>query len=120
MNGRRGAVWHHDRLVGLISIECLNLLRPGTWSRDMAFFVGERDVPEQIRRSDWLAFARELGMPPRPLLDRVEDMATRMPAVAGAAGEAFAAAHGGARACERLDEAVRRRCRWTLESLRAR
>ena len=102
----------------LISIECLNLLRPGTWSRDMAFFIGERDVPERIRRSDWLTFARHLGMPPKRLLGRVEALATRLPAVARAAGEAFAAAHGGAPACERLDEAVRRRCLWTLESLR--
>ncbi len=101
----------------LISIECLNLLRPGTWSRDMAFFIGERDVPEQVRGSDWLAFARELGMPPRRLLARVEDMATRLPAIALAAGEAFAAVHGRAPACERLAEEVRRRCRWTLESL---
>ena len=104
----------------LISIECLNLLRPGTWSRDMAFSIGEHDVPEQIRRSDWLAFARELGMPPRRLLARVEETATRLPAVALAAGEAFAAAHGVAPACEQLADAVRRRCRWTLESLRER
>ncbi len=104
----------------LISIECLNLLRPGTWSRDMAFCIGERDVPEQVGRSDWLAFARELGMPPRRLLDRVEEMATSLPAVARAAREAFAQAHGDAPACERLDEAVRRRCRWTLETLRER
>ncbi len=102
----------------LISIESLNLPRPGTWARDMAFFIGERDAPEQIRRPDWLTFARHLRMPPRRLLGRVEEMATRMPAVARAAREAFATVHGGAPACERLDEAVRRRCRWTLESLR--
>ena len=104
----------------LISIEFLNLLRPGTWSRDMAFCIGERDVPAQVGRSDWLAFARELGMPPRRLLDRVEEMATSLPAVARAAREAFATVHGGAPACERLDEAIRRRCRWTLETLRER
>ena len=104
----------------LISIEFLNLLHPGTWSRELAFFVGEHDVPEQIGRPDWLAFARELGMPPRRLLGRVEEMATRLPAVARAAREAFATVHGGAPACERLDEAVRRRCRWTLETLRER
>ena len=102
----------------LISIEFLNLLRPGTWSRDMAFFIGERDEPERIRRSDWLAFARELGMPPRRLLVRVEEMATALPGVARAVREAFAHAHGNAPAYDRLDEAVHRRCRWTLESLR--
>ena len=107
-------------LYDLISIECLNLLRPGTWSRDLAFFIGEHDVPERVRRSDWLAFARELGMPPRRLLGRVEEMATSMPAVARAARETFAQAHGDSPACERIDEAVRRRCRWTLESLRER
>ena len=104
----------------LISIEFLNLLRPGTWSRDMAFCIGERDVPAQVGRSDWLAFARALGMPPRRLLDRVEEMATSLPAVARAAREAFATVHGGAPACERLDEAIHRRCRWTLGTLSGR
>jgi len=104
----------------LISIEFLNLLRPGTWSRDMAFFIGEHDEPERISRSDWLAFARELGMPPRRLLVRVEEMATGLPGVARATREAFAQAHADAQAYDQLEEAVRRRCRWTLESLRER
>lgn len=101
----------------LISIEFLNLLRPGTWARDMAFFIGERDEPERITRSDWLGFARELGMPPRRLLDRVGELATEMPGVAHAAREAFAHARGDTPAYDRLEEAVRRRCRWTLDSL---
>ncbi len=42
----------------LISIEFLNLLRPGTWARDMAFAIGEHHEPERITRSDWLTFAR--------------------------------------------------------------
>ena len=104
----------------LISIEFLNLLRPGTWARDIAFFVGDHHEPERITRSDWLAFARELGMPPKRLLDRVGELATVLPGVAGAAREAFAQVHGDAQAYDRLQEAVRGRCRWTLDSLGAR
>ena len=104
----------------LISIEFLNLLRPGTWSRDMAFSIGERDEPERIGRSDWLSFARELGMPPKRLLDRLGELASEMPAVARAARGAFAQTHGDAPAYDRLEEAVHRRCRWTLESLQER
>ena len=104
----------------LISIEFLNLLRPGTWARDIAFFVGDHHEPERITRSDWLAFARELGMPPKRLLDRVGELATVLPGVAGAAREAFAQVHGDAQAYDRLQEAVRGRCRWTLDALGAR
>ena len=104
----------------VISIEFLNLLRPGTWARDMAFSIGGHHEPERITRSDWLAFARELGMPPRRLLDRVGELATTLPRVAGAARAAFAHVHGDAQAYDRLEEAVRGRCRWTLESLRER
>lgn len=104
----------------LISIEFLNLLRPGTWARDMALSIGEHHEPERITRSDWLSFARELGMPPRRLLVRVEAMANEMPAIARVAREAFAQVHGDAPAYDRLEEAVRRRCGWTLESLRER
>ena len=102
----------------LISIEFLNLLRPGTWFRDMAFSIGEHHEPERITRSDWLSFARELGMPPRRLLDRVAELATDLPDIAQAARGAFAHIHGDAPAYDRIEEAVRRRCRWTLESLR--
>ena len=101
----------------LISIEFLNLLRRGTWSRDMAFYIGEHDEPERITRTDWLSFARELGMPPRRLLDRVGELATALPGVAGAARAAFAQVHGDTQAYDRLEEAISRRCRWTLESL---
>ena len=104
----------------LISIEFLNLVRPGTWARDMACAIGEHHEPERITRSDWLVFARELGMPPKRLLDRVRELTTVLPGVAGAAREAFAQAHGDAQAHDRLEEAVRRRCRWTLDSLCAR
>ena len=102
----------------LISIECLNLLRPGIWSREMAFSIGEHHEPERITRSDWLSFARELGMPPRRLLDRVRELASELPGIAKTAREAFAHVHGDAPANDRLEEAVRRRCRWTLDSLR--
>ena len=104
----------------LISIEFLNLLRPGTWARDMAFSIGEHHEPERITRSDWQTFARELGMPPRRLLDRVGELASDMPCLARAARETFAQVQGDAQAYDRLEEAVRRRCRWTLESLDAR
>lgn len=82
--------------------------------------IGEHHEPERITRSDWQTFARELGMPPRRLLDRVGELATALPAVAEAAREAFAQAHGDAQAYDRLEEAVRGRCRWTLESLHER
>ena len=87
----------------VISIEFLNLLRPGTWARDLAFSIGEHHEPERITPSDWLAFARELGMPPRRLLDRVGELATALPGAAGAAREAFAQAHGDAQAHDQLE-----------------
>ena len=91
----------------LISIECLNLLRPGIWSREMAFSIGEHHEPERITRS-----------PPRRLLDRVRELASELPGIARTAREAFAHVHGDTPTYDRLEEAVRRRCRWTLDSLR--
>lgn len=104
----------------LISIEFLNLLSRGTWAREMAFCIGEHVVPERITRTDWSSFADDLGMPPRRLLDRVRELADELPGNARAAREAFALVHGDAQAYDRLEEAVRGRCRWTLDSLDAR
>ncbi|MDE2893869.1 MAG: hypothetical protein OXN87_00535 [Chloroflexota bacterium] len=57
-------------------------------------------------------------MPPRRLLDRVGKLATELPDIAQASRQAFAHVNGDAPAYDRLEKAVRRRCRWTLESLR--
>lgn len=100
----------------LVAIEFLNLLRPGTWSRDMAFAIGEHDMPERITRTDWETFARDLGMPPKRLLGRLEELASQMHDVARSARQAFAKAHGDKDIYDSLEESVRRRCRWTLNS----
>ena len=101
----------------LVAIEFFNLLRPGTWSRDMAFYIGEHYVPERITRADWETFARDLGMPPKRLLARLEELALEMPDVAHSARCAFAQAHGDQSAYDQLEISVRRRCHWVLNSV---
>ncbi len=101
----------------LVAIEFFNLLRPGTWSRDMAFYIGEHDEPERITRADWEIFARDLGMPPKRLLARLEELALQMPDVAHSARGAFAEANGDQAAYDQLETSVRRRCRWVLNSV---
>ena len=101
----------------LVAIEFLNLVRPGPWSRDMSFFIGEHYMPEQITRADWVAFAKDLGMPPKRLLERLEELAAYLPEVAGNAHQAFTETHGDELVYDRLKESVSRRCRWTLNSV---
>jgi serine/threonine-protein kinase HipA len=98
----------------LVAIECLNLVRPGSFSRTLSFFIGEHGVPEKVTRADWELFARQLGMPPKRVLARLEEVAQDMPDAAGAARRAFAEAHGDAPLLDRFEESVRRRCKWTL------
>lgn len=101
----------------LVAIEFFNLVRPGAWSRDMAFYIGEHNVPEQIGRADWEAFARDLGMPPKRLLGRVEELAARLPETAGNAHREFAGHFGDEPVYDQLEESIRRRCHWTLTTL---
>jgi serine/threonine-protein kinase HipA len=101
----------------LVAIEFLNLVRPHSWSRDMAFYIGEHYVPEQITKADWVRFAGDLGMPEKPLLSRLEEFAGRMPEVAREAREGFGKAHGDEGVLEQLDESVRRRCHWTQNTV---
>lgn len=104
----------------LVAIEFLNLVRPQSWSRDMAFYIGGNRVPEKITKADWEQFARDLKMPIRPLFARLEELAVRMPEAAREAREAFGNAHGDEAVYEQLVESVRRRCQWTLNSVSAR
>jgi serine/threonine-protein kinase HipA len=104
----------------LVAVEFLNLVRPNSWSRDMAFCIGKHYVPEQITKADWEQFAGDLGMPVKPLFSRLEELTGRMPEIAREAGEAFGKAHGDEGVSEQLEESIRRRCHWTQNTVFAR
>lgn len=104
-------------LYDLIAIEFLNLVRPGTWSRDMAFSIGEHHKPERVTRADWETFAKDLGMPPKRVLGRLEELANCLPEAAGKAHQTFIENHGDKVVYDKLEELVRKRCRWTLNSV---
>jgi serine/threonine-protein kinase HipA len=96
----------------LVAIEFLNLVAPRSYARDMALYVGGNALPERIRRGEDMA--REAGMPARPLLARLAELAEALPALARACREAFAAAHGDSPIYDRFEESVRRRCKSAL------
>ena len=101
----------------LISIEFLNAVRPGSWSRDMALAIGAQYMPERITRKDWLMMAEDLEMPPRRLLSRLEEMADCLPEVVENVLHVFSKSHGDKVMYGKLEELVRKRCRWTLNSV---
>lgn len=101
----------------LVAIEFLNRVRPGSWSRDMGLSIGGQHEPERVTRAAWEVFARDLGMPSKRVLARLEELALRLPEAASSARQAFAEAHGDEVVYDRLEESVRRRCRWTLKTV---
>jgi len=101
----------------LVAIEFSNLLRPGVCSRDMGFFIGELRIPERVSRVDWEIFARDPGMPPRRLLDRVGELAGQLFDFARDSRQAFAENFGDEPVYDQLVESVRRRCQWLLDSV---
>lgn len=101
----------------LVAIEFLNLVRPGSWARDLAFSIGGSYVPERITKEDWEEFAKDLGMPPKRVLERLEELAVRLPAVAIEFCGAFAREHDDGPVHDRLGESVGRRCGWVLKSV---
>lgn len=101
----------------LVAIEFFNLVRPGDWARDIAFFIGNHRVPEQITKGDWQTFSGHLGMPPRRLLARLEQLANELPEHARRARQAFAENFGDEPVYDYFEESVRRRCHWTLTSV---
>ena len=101
----------------LISIEFLNTVRPGSWSREMALSIGAEHRPELIKRSDWKIMADDLGMPPRRLLGRLEEIANFLPEAVAEALQVFTESHGDKVVYGKLEKLVRKRCRWTLNSV---
>jgi serine/threonine-protein kinase HipA len=103
-------------LYDLVCIEFLNRLG-FRYDRKLAFSVGNKSLPEEITRDDWAALARAIGVPPKPLLERLRRIATELPSVARATRESFAERFRDNPAHERLEVSIRDRCRWTLRSV---
>jgi len=100
----------------LVAIEFFNRVRPGTWAREMAFWVGGAALPERVGRGDWQLLAQQLGIPFKPLMSRIEEWAGQLPGVAREAREAFAAQYDDWAVYEYLQESIQRRCDWTLNA----
>ena len=60
--------------------------------------------------------AHDIGMPSKRLLDRLEDMANRLPEVVEQVVHTFTLTHGDKAVYGKLYDLVRKRCRWTLNS----
>ena len=103
----------------LVSIEFLNQSGRGEYSRDLALAVGQAFTPEKIGLEDWQAFARDLGIPARPLLKRVAELADAMPARARRAREQFADAWGDHGVLDTLERVIAARSRWVLNTVRS-
>jgi len=101
----------------LVSIELLNLIRPGAFARDLAFSVGGAFVPERIGRAEWTAFAKACELPTKALLRRVAELADALPPLASEVIARFEAEHGAIPIREQWIDTVTRRCRWTAQSL---
>lgn len=101
----------------LVAIEFLNRLRPGSWSRDMAFAVGTQVLPERITRGEWERFADDLGIPRKPTLERLEEMALALPEAAVSVARHFAGNYFKDNTLDRFVESIRRRCGWVVRSV---
>lgn len=104
----------------MVAIEFFNFVRRGSWTRTLAFNIGEHNIPERITRADWEAFARDMGMPPKRLLERVEELANQLPDIAVVVREKFIKEFGDEPVYDNMERSVRQRCGWLLRTVAAR
>ena len=95
----------------IVSVEYINVTG-GRWGRNLVFAVGEHHSPERVTRADWERMAKDLGMSPARLLDRLEDFARRLPAIAEQSVEAFEKEHGAHQAYRHIPGMIEKRRRW--------
>jgi hypothetical protein len=103
-------------MYDLVAIEFLNRLGI-RFNRNMPFIIGAHNVPEEITRHDWTAFAKAIGVPPAHLMVRMREMAESLPDVARSTRRSFASRFGDNQAYDKLVESVADRCRWVLQNL---
>lgn len=100
----------------LAATDFLNLEQPGARPRELAFSIGAEHAPERVTRADWERLAEDLGLRPPRLLARLEELALRLPDIAGQALQAFMEQHGDKSLHHRLGELIGDRCRGILNS----
>lgn len=103
----------------LVSIEFLNQVGREAFSRELALALGDAFVPEKVGRGDWAEFARMLGIPERPLRDRIEALAERLLAAARDERAAYAVQFGDSGSLDVFEKVIRKRCKWVLQALAA-
>jgi len=96
----------------LVCVELFARIGAGRFDRSMAFWVGERSTPEEIRRRDWEAMAGAMGISGRATLDRLSELAGALPVHARAARATFAERWGDNQVYDRFEEVVADRCQW--------
>lgn len=101
----------------LVSIEHINKVGKANYARDLAFSIGGDFTPERITRASWAAFARQLGIPLRPLIDRVADLATRIPESATVCLSRYQTQQGCHPMHRTFMTMVKKRARWVYDNL---
>jgi serine/threonine-protein kinase HipA len=97
----------------LVAIEYLNVSKSSRWSRKLAFYVGENDLPERVSLNDWNRFADDLSIPKRPTLERLAELAEALPDAAAEVRKDFADKHGDKPIYDNFHQYIVKRCEWT-------
>ena len=103
----------------IVSIEYLNVAMHARFDRSMAFAVGGNHTPERVTRADWEQMATDLGLPPDRLLERLGELARRLPGMAEQAVGAFETAYGKHQVHLQMLRMIHKRCGWVSRTVPA-
>lgn len=101
----------------LVSIEFLNQAGNENFSRELALAVGGAFVPERIGRDNWRGFAEALGIPSRPLFERIRELAERVPDAVREARSSYAERYGDDGVLDVFERVIDKRCSWVLKTV---
>jgi serine/threonine-protein kinase HipA len=115
--GENGSAPKLAPFYDLVAIEFFNVIKPGQWARKLAFKIGQHDTPEEITREDWRHFANDLEIPETPTINRLKDLAERIPDSARESRITFAEGYGDKAVYDKFERYILKRCRWVLKQL---
>ncbi len=115
--GKGGSTPKLAPFYDLVAIEFFNAIKSGVWARKLAFRIGQQDTPEKVTLEDWRLFAKHIGVPANPTIDRLGSLAESLPDVVKEERGAFAEKFGDKAVYDIFERYIRRRCRWVLNQL---
>ncbi|MGI9250117.1 MAG: HipA domain-containing protein [Pseudohongiellaceae bacterium] len=101
----------------IVAVEYLNVAKKAGWGRRMALRIGNAEVSDQVKLTDWHQFAHDLSIPPKTTMERLAQLTEILPDAATKTVNNFTTQHGTKPVYDHFPRYITKRCKRVKQQL---